>query len=248
MEKMRILNAEKTESFNRAEQDQQRHAIALEKSKEEAKKRKAEEAERKRRADASRQQMEDERAKNRERKLRAIGSKDGGWDEGKDEREEEEERRRGGQNFRGANGGIRGSSRGGGGLAGSMFASAPADEGEYFGESRRGGRGRGRGGRGRSGRGGYGSDGGHSHNGSKAAVLAPEDFPALPPSKVKESAPPSASKPEESATPPAPAPAPASAKEPLPDLASPMSPVRDWGDEMEAFDAQMAKTKATDDW
>lgn len=223
MAKMKLLNVEKTKRFERANADEQSHAIALEKATEEAKKRRVEEAERRKREAVDRRQMDDERERNRERKLKAMGAKGGGWDEGKEERLVEEERRRGGFNFRGANGGIRGPApRGGGGLSSSRFA-ATTDDAEFM--SGRGGRGRGRGGRG--GQGGFPSpDGSHmpASNGpsSKSAaskkdtVLRPDDFPALP-TKV------AATKAE---------------------MASPMSPLGKWDDEMEAQDEKNAQAAA----
>lgn len=232
MEKMKLLNAEKTKQFEQAEKDRESHNIALEKANEDAKRRRAEEAERKQREAVDRRQMEDERHRNRERKLKALGARPGGsWDEGKEERMLEEDRKRGGYNFRGANGGVRGpssSSRGEPGLSGSRF-SAPTGDMDFM-SGRGGARGRGRGGRGRGGRGGYSSrdelNGSPAHQGGsssappKEAVLVPEDFPALPTS-----------------TAPKPKAAEAVAKV---ELASPMSPVGKWDDEMEAQDAQKA--------
>ena len=228
MEKMRILAAEKTKRFEQAERDERDHAIAYERGMEAARKRKAEEAEKRRRADEDRRRMDDERAKNRERKLKAMGMKEGGWDEGKEEREAEEDRRRGGYNFRGAHGGIRGSR--GGGLAGSKFATA--EDTEFFqSEPRPRGRGRGRGGpvRGRGGRGGFegerngdAKEDGVPRNGAKSAkaqaVPSSEEFPALPSSGEKKTAP-------------------ATTSEPQP--FSPLSPsTGKWDDEMAALDAK----------
>ncbi|KAJ8105223.1 hypothetical protein ONZ43_g7512 [Nemania bipapillata] len=100
MERMRILSAEKARKFEQAERDSRSHAIAYEKGMEEARRRRAEEAERRRRGEEERRQMDQERAANRERKLKAMGAREGGWDEGKTA--EEDRDRRG---FRGANGG-----------------------------------------------------------------------------------------------------------------------------------------------
>lgn len=237
MEKMKLVNAEKTKQFEQAEKDRQSHAIALEKANKDAKKRRAEEAERKRREAVDRRQMDDERERNRERKLKAMEAKAGGsWDEGKEDRLVEEERRRGGFNFRGANGGVRGPAPSrGGGLAGSRFAE-PTDDTDFM--SGRGGLGRGRGtrGRGRGGRGGYSPrderDGTSPQQAvpfatpAKEAALAAEDFPALPVS--------SAPKDKKTDTPAAAA-----------DLASPLSPLGKWDDEMEAYEAKNAAAAAT---
>ncbi|KAK3315938.1 hypothetical protein B0H66DRAFT_273893 [Apodospora peruviana] len=167
MEAMRILAVEKTRKFEQAQRDESEHAVAYKKGMEEARKRRAEEALRKRAADEDRQRLETERAKNRERKLAAMGMKEGGWDEGKEERLQDEEKK----GFRGANGGVRGTVNKG--LAGSRYASArefgdqqpPQDEQRYNNGDRdnnrgfRGGFGRGGGQRGRGRRGG-GRDGG----------------------------------------------------------------------------------------
>lgn len=163
MEHMRIKNAEKTRRFEQAQRDESEHAVALAKGMEEARKRRALEEEKRRRSEEERRRMEDERNKNRERKLAAMGQKEGGWDEGKDALDEVEDRRV----FRGANGGVRGSRTG---LAGSRFASVQADDSRGFDDrrehgdrdGRRGGRGRG----GRGGRGGFHDDG---RNGSVSA-------------------------------------------------------------------------------
>ncbi|KAI1768655.1 hypothetical protein GGR53DRAFT_384826 [Hypoxylon sp. FL1150] len=196
MEQMRILAAEKTRRFEQAERDSRSHAIAYEKGMEEARRRRADEAERRRKGDEERRRMDEERAANRERKLKAMGAKEGGsWDEGKNV-EEERERRAG---FRGANGGIRGA-RSGGGMAASRFADkedvAPREFGpDDFRGRGRGGRARGGGGRGsgRGGRGGYNEferGGKSAQNGNAAHQQKPaqappdaEDFPALPAAK-----------------------------------------------------------------
>ncbi|KAI8204555.1 Polycystic kidney disease protein 1-like 3, partial [Colletotrichum sp. SAR 10_76] len=123
MEQMRILNAEKTRKFEQAEQDERNHAEAYARGMEEARKRKKIEEEKRKRGEEERKRMDDERAKNRERKLKAMSMKEGGWDEGKEALNAEEERR----GFRGANGGIRGARSAG--LSGSRFANE-GDEGE----------------------------------------------------------------------------------------------------------------------
>lgn len=247
MEKMRILSAEKTKRFEREQRDETEHAVAYAKGMEEARRRRALEEEKRRRGEEERRRMDDERAKNRERKLAAMGQKEGGWDEGKDALDDVEERKV----FRGANGGVRGA-RSGGGLSGSRFASAPAEEQvdnrRDFGERRdhgeRGGRGRGRGRGGRGGRGLFeGERDGHdrnqfhankdngpgsSFNRTPAAPPPPkvEDFPALPVSTARKEPP---------------------TKVPLPsldDLSKPFSPLSPalgggaWDDEMAALEAK----------
>uniref|UniRef100_L2FIP7 Uncharacterized protein n=1 Tax=Colletotrichum fructicola (strain Nara gc5) TaxID=1213859 RepID=L2FIP7_COLFN len=225
MEQMRILNAEKTRKFEQAEQDERNHAEAYARGMEEARKRKKIEEEKRKRGEEERKRMDDERAKNRERKLKAMSMKEGGWDEGKEALNAEEERR----GFRGANGGIRGARSAG--LSGSRFAN-DGDEGERQDDDRRGGRGRGRGGGrgrgrgGRGGRGGYGDDfAPRDHrepasNGTrdakpsapevKAPAINTEEFPALPgKGKTGETSPPV------------------------------LSPLGRWDDEMEALDAKM---------
>lgn len=181
MEKMKLLSAERTRKFEMAEKDEKQHAQAYARGMEEARKRRAEDAERRRRGEEDRRRMEDERAKNRERKLKAMGAKEGGWDEGKEAMAEEESRR----GFRGANGGIRGA-KSGGGLGGSRYA-RQGDEPDVdrFLDERHRGRGRGRGGGGRGGRGGRG--GAHEGAPPKPAQAVPtvEDFPALPSAETK---------------------------------------------------------------
>ncbi|KAI2780475.1 hypothetical protein F4815DRAFT_151266 [Daldinia loculata] len=243
MEQMRILNAEKTRRFEQAERDSRSHALAYEKGMEEARRRRAEEAERRRRGEEERRRMDDERAANRERKLKAMGAKEGGsWDEGKN-LEEERDRRAG---FRSANGGIRGA-RNNGGIAGSRFAerdndAIPREFGpDDFRGRGRGGRGRGgstRGG-GRGGRGGFNHDGerggayktsgttatqnGNKPQSQKAAQAPPtaEDFPALPAAKKLDTT--------NNAI------AATNSSVPLPEL---NSPVGKWDDEMAALDAK----------
>ncbi|GKT44884.1 uncharacterized protein ColSpa_05065 [Colletotrichum spaethianum] len=225
MEQMRILNAEKTRKFEQAEQDERSHAEAYARGMEEARQRRKLEEERRRRGEEERKRMDDERAKNRERKLKAMSMKEGGWDEGKDALAQEEEKR----GFRGANGGVRGT-RSGAGLSGSRFAreDEPGDRYAGAGEERRGGRGRGRGrGQGRGGRGGRGGYG-NEHERDPASNGAPEAKPAV-------------------AKPPAPAPVISTEEFPaLPgkttggDMSPPvLSPLGRWDDEMEAFDAKL---------
>ncbi|OLN86354.1 hypothetical protein CCHL11_06355 [Colletotrichum chlorophyti] len=221
MEQMRILNAEKTRKFEQAEQDERSHAEAYARDMEEARKRKKADEERRRRGEEERKRMDDERAKNRERKLKAMSLKEGGWDEGKEALDAEEERR----GFRGANGGVRGT-RSGAGLAGSRFSREDDGESDRYagGEERRGGRGRGRGrGQGRGGRGGRGGHAGDFERdpaptttrdskpvSNPAPVITTEDFPALP-SKTQSG----------DTSPPV------------------LSPLGRWDDEMEAFDAKL---------
>ncbi|RSM08717.1 hypothetical protein CDV31_008060, partial [Fusarium ambrosium] len=140
MERMKLVSAEKARKFEKAEQDEKDHAASYARGMEEARKRRAVEAERRRQGEEDRRKMEDERAKNRERKLKAMGMKEGGWDEGKEALEEEEARR----GFRGANGGIRGSRNVG--LGGSRYASKDGEEHDvdrFLDDRHRGGRGRG---------------------------------------------------------------------------------------------------------
>jgi hypothetical protein len=219
MERMRILSAEKARKFEQAEQDSRSHALAYEKGMEDARRRRAEEAERRRRGEEERRQMDQERAANRARKLKALGAKEGGWDEGKTV--EDDRDRRG---FRGANGGIRGA------------RNARNPEGEEpireFGvdEFRGRGRGRGRGGSrgGRGGRGGFadrnvGEGAAHHQQHQKKPEQAPpkaDDFPALPPSTAKIDTAVEAVKPLSLS----------------PGLDSP--PIGKWDDEMAALDAK----------
>lgn len=231
MEKMRILSAEKTRRFEQAQRDESDHRIALARSIEETRKRRAAEDEKRRRGEEDRRRMDEERARNRERKLQAMGQKEGGWDEGKEERLAEEDRR----GFRGANGGIRGTKNVG--LTGSRFAvdDSPDDRRDFAGDRGSRGRGRGRGNM-RGGRGGRGTlfdaDAGSGRNDgatrntaprqnpSKPAVMSKDDFPALPPA-----APPAAT--TATKNPP-----------PIQNPLSPLSPrIGKWDDEMAAIDA-----------
>ena len=185
MDHMRLINAEKTRKFEQAEQDQRSHAVAYEKGMEERRKRRAEEAERKKRGEEMQKKLDEEREKNRARKLKAMGS----WDQEKGAEQQPEDRR----GFRGANGGVRGERRGGGGgHEGGRFNerddgydNGPREfgAGEFRGRGGRGGRGRGtpRGG----GRGGRGENE-RPQNGTSTKSAPPQtvpketDFPALP--------------------------------------------------------------------
>ncbi|GJC98756.1 hypothetical protein ColKHC_07582 [Colletotrichum higginsianum] len=233
MEQMRILNAEKTRKFEQAEQDERSHAEAYARGMEAARQRRKLDEERRRRSEEERKRMDDERAKNRERKLKAMSMKEGGWDEGKDALAQEEEKR----GFRGANGGVRGT-RSGAGLSGSRFAREDDAGGDRYGgagEDRRGGRGRGRGrGQGRGGRGGRGGEYERDHpaasNGAQetkpitaaaakpaapAPLISTDEFPALP------------------------------GKTTSGDVSPPvLSPLGRWDDEMEAFDAKLKSAAA----
>lgn len=146
MEKMRIMAAEKTKRFEQAQRDENEHAAAYAKGMEEDRKRRAEQAAKKKAAEEDRKKMEEEREKNRERKMRAMGAKEGGsWDEGKEERMREEDRR----GYRGVRGVANTQS----------WAQDPADgneQGNGYRGGRRGGRGGFGGGRGRGGGDGYG--------------------------------------------------------------------------------------------
>ncbi|KAI1410448.1 hypothetical protein F5Y13DRAFT_74266 [Hypoxylon sp. FL1857] len=238
MEQMRLISAEKKRRFDQAERDSRSHALAYEKGMEEARRRRTEEAERRRKGEEERRRMDEERAANRERKLKAMGAKEGGsWDEGK--AFEEERHRRAG--FRSANGGVRGA-RANEGIAGSRFAEKDSDAiprefgPDDFRGRGRGGRGRGgsRGG-GRGGRGGFNND--HERGGanrpaqngttpqqpkSTQAPPTAEDFPALPTPKKLDTT----TKPADAANP----------TSLSPSLNSP--PVGKWDDEMAALDAQ----------
>jgi hypothetical protein len=172
---MKLLNAEKERKFERASQDEKQHAESYARGMEEARKRRKEAEERRKRGEETQRKLNDEREKNRERKLKAMGAKEGGsWDEGKVEQLEEE--RRGG--FKGANGGVRGMRRGG--LGDSRFAEDNSPDVDRFLEDKGRGRGRGRAGRGRGGRGGHGSPADGPAPTKPQAVPKTDDFPALP--------------------------------------------------------------------
>ena len=124
MERMRVLSEERERRHKATEQDEKAHAEALARGNEEVWKKRTEEAERWRRAEEQRKQLNDERERNRVRKLKAMGMKEGGWDQGKDEimREMEHPRR----SFQGAHGGVQASR--GMELSGSRFVTQ-ANEG-----------------------------------------------------------------------------------------------------------------------
>jgi len=159
MEKMAIINAQKAERHRLSEADQ---AAFQHREKELAKERKEKAVAEKRNERA----MEMERAKNRERKMKAQGGRE--WDEGKTEADIIDGRGRGrsSEYVRGGHGGV---------IRGGMAGSRYAEETEVSSETQSA-RGRGtfeisgRGGRSRGGRGG------------KLNSVAPtsEDFPALP--------------------------------------------------------------------
>lgn len=163
MAQMAIINAKRAESHRASEADQaafQHREKELEK-------------ERKERAVAERKNervMEMERAKNRERKMKAQGGRE--WDSEKKEEDIVDRRGRSSEFVRGGFGGI----ARGGGLGGSRYA--VQEEGEQGGGELQNGRGgyegRGRG-RGRGGREG-GAKGGKA---STQTVPTAEDFPAL---------------------------------------------------------------------
>ena len=232
MNEMKLLSAEKTRKFEKAERDEQQHAAAYAKGMEDARKRKLEEAERRKRGDEAKKKMEDERDKNRERKLKAMGMKEGGWDEGKEAILEEEAKR----TFSGANGGVRGAR--GGGLGNSRYAprGEPEQDVDRFLDDRhrRGGRGRGGGARGRGGRG--GERGGYHdaptpRKNEAGVVPKPEDFPALAPSSQPRKAE-NTSSPRVTSVPGMKANKPSTDEPPL---SAPIS--GKWGDEMEELDA-----------
>jgi len=165
MAKMKVINAQKTERFRLSEADS---AAFAQKEKELEKKR----VEEKKNSRA----MDMERAKNRERKMKAQGGRE--WDSEKVESDlvDGKGRGRSSEYFRGAHGAVgRGRANG---LAGSMFSAENVVEGEgnqspaYRGGFQRG-RGKGRGGTQRG------------QGGRSQALPGPEDFPSLPPSMTK---------------------------------------------------------------
>ena len=166
LEKMAILNAQKAERHRLSEADQ---AAFQHREKELAKERREKAVAEKR----NERVMEMERAKNRERKMKAQGGRE--WDSEKVESDIVDGRGRGRSSefVRGGHGGvIRGR---GGGLAGSRYATEGVDEAPT--SETQSGRGRGTfdiRGRGRGGRGGRGG------KASNAAVPSAEDFPSLP--------------------------------------------------------------------
>lgn len=157
---VKLKNAKREEAHRLAEADeasfQQREAVASQKRREEG---------------AARRAMDQEREKNRLRKLAVKGGRE--WDEGKEEQDLNKER--GSQFPREAYGGV--AYRGGRGGYGDPGAEEAAVGG--YGQNR----GRGRGGRfGRARGGGYGRGGTESakaENGSQS-ISRKEDFPSLP--------------------------------------------------------------------
>lgn len=214
MEQMKLLSAEKTRKFEKAEQDEKQHAQAYARGMQEARKRQVEADERRRRGEENQRQLNTEREKNRERKLKAMSLKEGGWDEGKDAVAQEEARR----TFKGSNGGVRGSRRGGLGGGRVLQEGEELPDVDRFLDDRyrQRGRGRGRGGRGGSERG--GRPAGPAAQTAKQAVPKSEDFPALPPSSNKET--------DSGPKPVNPEP-----------ILSPLPKGGKWDDEMEALDA-----------
>ena len=152
----KLHNAKREEAHRLAEADeasfQRREAQAQQKRKEEG---------------AARRVMDQEREKNRLRKLAVKGGRE--WDEGKDEQDTRNER--GSQFRRGAYGGVAYQSQGG-----SEQYGDPTDRGSARGR----GRGRGRGERGRGGRGGRGRGGHENGTQQPPAVQREEGFPTLP--------------------------------------------------------------------
>ncbi|RDW75461.1 hypothetical protein BP6252_06603 [Coleophoma cylindrospora] len=185
MAEMAILNAKKAERHRLSEAD----SAAFERREKEQQKKRVEEQK-------SRREMDMERAKNRERKLKAQGGRE--WDEGKEEEMFEDKRRS--QYVRGGHGGVK---RGGAGLAGSRYATQD-NGGDESPELHSPPSGRGRGGFNIRGRGGATRGrGGHAQPGSPK-VPAPEDFPSLPNAKgetVKSPVTPAGDWAEEMATP-----------------------------------------------
>ena len=241
MERMRVISEERERRHKATEQDEKAHAEALARGNEETRKKRAEEAERRCRAEEERKQLSDERERNRARKLKAMGMKEGGWDQGKDEIMRDMERPR--RSFRGAYGGVRASR--GMGLSGSRFATpfaqaneepeeeAPQAEKEFFAPHGRGkgyrGRGRGRG-RGRFEQNNGRDTSSHHQYGdapweelqkreSEKLKLDSDDFPALP----------TAPKPDQKAQPAIPK---FSGLAPL----STLGPLGKWDDDVEAFE------------
>ncbi|CAK7268841.1 hypothetical protein SEPCBS119000_003265 [Sporothrix epigloea] len=84
MSAMRLAAEEKTRRFEQALRDERDHNIAVAQGREEAQKRKAAEEEKRKRSEEDRRRLEEERSRNRDRKLKAMGVKEGSWDEGKD--------------------------------------------------------------------------------------------------------------------------------------------------------------------
>jgi hypothetical protein len=164
LEKMAILNAQKSAQHRAQEADQ---AAFQHREKELAKERREKLVNEKK----NRSQMEAERAKNRLRKIQAQGIRE--WDSEKVEDDIVDSRRaRTSEYVRGGHGGV---IRGRGGLAGSRYADVDDPPEEPQNGRGRGGfeiRGRGRGGGGRGGRGG--------RTGGPQQIPSSEDFPSLP--------------------------------------------------------------------
>lgn len=162
----KLNNAKREEAHRLAEADeasfQKREAQASQKRREEG---------------AARRAMDQEREKNRLRKLAVKGGRE--WDEGKEEQDTRSER--GSQFRRGAHGSVASQGRGGGHKD---YENGETVSREY-GQSR--GRGRGsdgeRGRRGRGGRGGRGRGGFEKGNDDPPNIQRNEDFPSLPSSQ-----------------------------------------------------------------
>ncbi|KAK8120887.1 hypothetical protein PG999_005007 [Apiospora kogelbergensis] len=222
MDQMRIKNAEKTRKFEQAEQDSRSHAVAYEKGMEERRKKRAEEAERKKRGEENQRKLDEEREKNRARKLKAMGS----WDQEKGAEQQQPEERR---DFRGANGGRRRFNE----------RAGDSDNGpREFGSGEFGGRG-GRGGRGPRGNGPRGGRNGRGENdrpknGTQTKPAAPQavpkdtDFPALPPSNAPPTKLDTTSKPVERS------------ELPIYSAGPNSPPIGKWDEEMEAYDDKAA--------
>lgn len=162
----KLNNAKREEAHRLAEADeasfQHREAQAQQKRREEG---------------AARRVMDQEREKNRLRKLKGMGGRE--WDEGKEESEPRSER--GSQFRRGAYGGTTYRGQGPNEQHGeSTDRVVAADGGGFRGRSR----GRGRGERGRGERGGRGRGGGDHGSQAPQALPREEDFPDLPPAKA----------------------------------------------------------------
>ncbi|CAK7212775.1 hypothetical protein SEUCBS140593_001619 [Sporothrix eucalyptigena] len=157
MSAMRLAAEEKTRRFEQAQRDERDHDLAIQKGREEARKRKAAEDEKRKRSEEDRRRLEEERARNRDRKLKAMGVKEGNWDEGKD--------KEGGAPATG--GGIRGSRHAAGILpiANASVVTAKQEPNHNNSNNTNGGGRGGRRGRGeRGGRGGRGGNGGGGRN------------------------------------------------------------------------------------
>jgi hypothetical protein len=186
MKAMQLKNAAKTEAHARAEQDQ---ASFLQREKQAAMKVLEE-----RRAI---REQDMERAKNRERKIKAQGGRE--WDSDKQESDIVDRSRGNSSRYsRGAHGSVASSGRVGGGLAESRYAGDTSfDDTPYGGRGTRGGRGGGRanhqGGRGDNSRGGRGTHGrGNNSSSANTTTQTPaikeSDFPALPSVTTREPA------------------------------------------------------------